>query len=354
MSDEMPEPGERWTERDAGGVSWRVTSIDDIHPGPVKAVNLSGPGPCRGMTCIPLTAFLAKWKRMPPADPEKVWPIVCSGYDTVNGHHVPRVAWEVYTPTTEAGLARMARALLETGAILTSSYPMGFGAHKLGRGVSAVWLIFIPRGSEAKFDATAKPEERKRPSRVSVGMAKMCETSEPRQTEVLRCECGERIIRDDFVSGEWIGEWSADGEHPGHWQDDGKAWAQACESFRDRHSREAHRTELQQRRLVLDSKHIPDDLAWLVYTTAEEGHGGVLLFWKRGGSGEGAGYTTRLDEAGRWREPEARRLGKGPRDRQADPRYTPGDHAIRYLDAVSVARRVVPLGALPKPEGARW
>lgn len=49
-----------------------------------------------------------------------------------------------------------------------------------------------------------------------------------------------------------------------------------------------------------------DEAAWLVYTTTEEGHGGVYLWWKPNRSG----YTRYVEEAGRYTKSEAESICK--------------------------------------------
>jgi hypothetical protein len=76
---------------------------------------------------------------------------------------------------------------------------------------------------------------------------------------------------------------------------------------------------------------------WLILCH-EHGDGAVCLWWRP----NGAGYTTRLDEAGRYTEAEARSIEAG---RQTDV-------AVRLAEAEAAAQRVVPLSALPGAKSA--
>lgn len=73
------------------------------------------------------------------------------------------------------------------------------------------------------------------------------------------------------------------------------------------------------------SKHA--EASWLILCLDEPGHGEVCLWWKP----NAAGYTTRLDEAGRFTEAYAKLRTGG------------GDRAVPLSEAEGRAVRVVPL-----------
>lgn len=89
---------------------------------------------------------------------------------------------------------------------------------------------------------------------------------------------------------------------------------------------------------------------WLIYTTA--GHaasGEVYLWWKPGA----AGYTVRVEDAGRYTDAELRgqgfkRAGPGLFVRPRDVGTTDADYAVPAEDVLRHAKRVVPMGALAR------
>ena len=87
---------------------------------------------------------------------------------------------------------------------------------------------------------------------------------------------------------------------------------------------------------------------WLIYTTAHGG-GEVYLWWKPAG----AGYTTRVEDAGRYTEAEMdeqgfRVMGPALRGKLRDLGSIVGDFAVPAEDVLRHASRVVVLGKLAR------
>lgn len=268
--------------------------------------------------------------------PGELPPIVLSRWERVNGHDVERVPWEVSTSGAAAALGRFAHACLATDSLFTSAYVHGFGAHPIGRGVSCFWLVWIPRGQEVTFDTIARHEDRRHPTTVSIPNYRGCEVGDVLPASSISCECGAQAVTVHYPPSE-INDAEAQAASAAQWADE-------LARFRARHTPEGRRTELQARQEAREAGHIRDEDAWLIYTTDEEGHGGCLLWWKP----KAAGYTRHIEEAGRYSELDARRQAGH------DSAGGTGNYAVRYLDAVKVALRVVRIGSLPKPPGARW
>lgn len=88
--------------------------------------------------------------------------------------------WEISIDTTNAGLERLARAILLCGATVSStlvnpSYP-------LGRGVSATLMVRLPEGQEDRFRVRCRPIDMRAPARIQVGCEAPADDGHPGRT----------------------------------------------------------------------------------------------------------------------------------------------------------------------------